>query len=272
VNPDLNAWIYKYYIDPIIYDTGYNPVNTVTWAIVLGVAVFALIKLFRRLDLKLDERLVLYTLPYIFAGSSLRVIEDANLVLPPWKYLLITPLIYFLVFLVTIAALLLAREIKGPDFYREYAAIGLVWTVLNLSALSTLGFKNVWVFAAVFGLGSTVAGSIYLLRLYIPWLRFLNDRYNLIILYASMLDASSTYIGVDWFGYYEKHVVPTYLIDLVGTAAVMYPLKLVILLPVLSIIDKALEEPSLRNLAKLVLITLGLAPAVRNTLRLALGI
>jgi uncharacterized membrane protein len=87
-----------------------------------------------------------------------------------------------------------------------------------------------------------------------------------------MLDASSTYIGVDWFGYYEKHVVPTYLIDLVGTAAVMYPLKLVVLLPVLSIIDEALEEPSLRNLAKLALITLGLAPAVRNTLRLALGI
>ncbi len=87
-----------------------------------------------------------------------------------------------------------------------------------------------------------------------------------------MLDASSTYIGVDWFGYYEKHVVPTILIDLTGTAAVMFPLKLIILLPVLSMIDGSMKDASLRNLTKLALITLGLAPAVRNTLRLALGI
>jgi uncharacterized membrane protein len=87
-----------------------------------------------------------------------------------------------------------------------------------------------------------------------------------------MLDASSTYIGVDWFGYYEKHVVPTYLIDLTGTASIMYPLKLLVLLPLLSIIDKYIEDKSLLNLTKLALIVLGLAPAIRNTLRLTLGI
>jgi len=87
-----------------------------------------------------------------------------------------------------------------------------------------------------------------------------------------MLDASSTYIGVDWFSYYEKHVVPTLLINLTGSAAIMFPLKLLILLPALSMIDRSLSEPSLKNLTKLTLITLGLAPAVRNTLRLALGI
>ncbi len=272
MSPDLSAWIYRYYIDPIIYDTGYNPVNTVTWAIILAVAVLGLIRLFRRLDLRFDENLVLYTLPYVFAGSSLRVIEDANLVPPPWKYLLITPLIYFLVFLVTVSALLLCRKILGKNFYRGYAAIGLAWTIINLSALAASGFKNAWVIAVIFAVGSAIAGSIILLRLRIPWLRFLDNRYNMMILYAHMLDASSTYIGVDFFGYYEKHVVPTFLINIAGTAIIMYPLKLLILLPVLSMIDKSLEEPSLRNLAKLVLITLGLAPAIRNTLRLALGI
>jgi len=33
---DLGNFIYQYYINPIIYDTGYNPVNTITWAIILG--------------------------------------------------------------------------------------------------------------------------------------------------------------------------------------------------------------------------------------------
>ena len=67
---DLADWIYRYYIYPIIYDTSYNPVDTITWAIILGLAILALIRLFRRWGLSVDERLVLSTLPYILAGSS----------------------------------------------------------------------------------------------------------------------------------------------------------------------------------------------------------
>jgi uncharacterized membrane protein len=133
-------------------------------------------------------------------------------------------------------------------------------------------WKALLVLAAVFLLGTALTAGLYLLRLHLPWMAFLDDRQNLLIIYAHMLDASSTYIGVDWFSYYEKHVVPTFLIDLTGTAAVMFPLKLLILLPVLKLIDRSLEDPSLRNLIKLTLIILGLAPAVRNTLRLALGV
>ncbi len=121
-------------------------------------------------------------------------------------------------------------------------------------------------------LGTGITGGLLLLRRSLPILGFLDNRFNLMIIYAHMLDASSTYIGVDWFDYYEKHVVPTFLIDIAGTAAIMFPLKLLILLPVLFMIDKSIEDPSLRNITKLALITLGLAPAVRNTLRLALGV
>jgi uncharacterized membrane protein len=268
----LDSELYRYIVLPIINDSGYNPVNTVAWALILGLAILGLLKIFPRLGLKMDERLVIYTIPYIFAGSSLRVIEDAELLPAPWKYLLITPLIYMLVFVVTMTVLLLTRRIMGPEYYRAYAAFGLLWFLLNLVVLSSRGFENSWVIGAVFLLGTAWVGGIYMIRIFVPWLGFLDNRYNLMILYAHMLDASSTYIGVDWFGYYEKHVVPTYLIELFGTAAVMFPLKLIILLPVLSMVDKSLQEPSLKNLIKLALIILGLAPAVRNTLRLALGI
>lgn len=276
MSPDLGTlvynWVYKYYAEPIILDSGYNPVNTVTWAILLGICVLGLIRIFKRMDLRMDEKLVLYTIPYVLAGSSLRVIEDADLVKPPASYLLITPLIYFLVFFVTTACLILTRKFLGTKFYSAYAAIGLLWTLLNLAALSTVGVENPLVPVAVLFLGTLFTGIIYLLRLPLPQLNFLDNRYNLAILYSHMLDASSTYIGVDWFGYYEKHVVPTYLIDLTGTAAIMYPLKLLVLLPLLSIIDRYIEDRSLLNLTKLALIVLGLAPAIRNTLRLTLGI
>ena len=269
---DLAAWIYRYYINPIIYDTSYNPVDTVTWATVLGLAILGLIRLFRRWHISMDVRLVISTLPYILAGSSLRVIEDADLVDTPWRYLLITPIIFFVVFLITAASLAITRKIRGEEFYQSYAAVGIAWTVLNLAILSTQGFRNAWVIFAVFVIGTAITGGILLCRRALPWLGFLDDRFNLMIIYAHMLDASSTYIGVDWFSYYEKHVLPTFLIDLTGSAAIMFPLKLIILLPVLSMIDRSIEDPSLRNLVKLTLITLGLAPAVRNTLRLALGV
>jgi uncharacterized membrane protein len=270
--PDLISWINRYYIDPIVYDTGYNPVDTATWAIILGLALLGLISLFRQLELQIDERLILSTIPYIFAGASLRVIEDAELVREPWKYLLITPMIYLLVFAVALSALLLTRWLGGREFYRTYAAIGGLWTLVNLAVLVWMGFANLWVIFAVFFLGTAMAGSIYLLRLIFPTFGFLEDRYNLAVIYVHMLDASSTFLGVDWFGYREEHVIPTYLIDLTGTAAVMFPLKLLILLPALAAIDRYAESPSLRYLLKLTLIVLGLAPAVRNTMRLALGV
>jgi uncharacterized membrane protein len=200
------------------------------------------------------------------------VIEDANLVVAPWKYLLITPLIFFFVFAVTMICLFFSRNVQGENFYRSYAVLGLVWTLINLSILTTVGFGNMWVLIVVFLLGSTLTAIILSVRQAVPWLNFLDYKFNTMIIYAHMLDSSSTYIGVDWFGYYEKHVVPNFLINLTDSALIMFPLKLIIILPVLSMIDRSIEDPSLRNLAKLTLIILGLAPAVRNSLRLALGV
>ena len=71
------------------------------------------------------------------------------------------------------------------------------------------------------------------------------------IIYAHMLDASSTFIGVDWFDYCEKHVVPSCFINLVGTEAIMYPLKLLFILPVLYMVDGSMQKTSQRNLTRL---------------------
>jgi uncharacterized membrane protein len=166
----------------------------------------------------------------------------------------------------------MTREIVGENYHKIYASIGLSWTLINLAALSKLFVLRPFVPIIVLSFGIILTGLFFLMRNKIKQLNFLDNRYNLAILLSHMLDASSTYIGVDWFGYYEKHVVPTYLINLAGSAFVMYPLKLLVLLPVLSIIDQSMEDQSLRNLTKLALITLGLAPAIRNTLRLTLGI
>jgi len=53
----------------------------------------------------------------------------------------------------------------------------------------------------------------------------------------------------------------------------MYPLKLIVLLPLLVILDESLRnERDIRGILMLTLLVLGLAPAIRNTLRMMLGI
>ena len=100
---------------------------------------------------------------------------------------------------------------------------------------------------------------------------------NMMIIFGHMLDASATFIGIDRYGYVEKHVLPQTLMDLFGTAAVMYPLKLAFLLPALYIMDVGMEEeakenPHLMALVKLTILILGFAPGTRDVIRLALGV
>lgn len=263
-------FIQRYYVEPIINDSGYNPVNTVTWAIVLGVFIVLIQRAFRRYGIEFNSRFILATAPYIIAGSSLRVVEDAELIDPPLSYLLITPLIYILVASVTLLALFISRRLTGG--YRLYSAVGISWSALNLLLLIREGVQHAWVPLAVIALGSSITACVYILLQILPHSLSMR-RCALSVILSHMLDASSTYIGVDWLGYEEKHVVPTLLIHTVGSAAVMYPLKLIVLLPLLVILDESLRnERDIRGILMLTLLVLGLAPAIRNTLRMMLGI
>jgi uncharacterized membrane protein len=230
----ISQFVNTYYLDPIRTDSGYNPVNTFTWAIVLGICIFGVFRLLEKLEVKITPRFIASVLPFMLAGSSLRVLEDspAGLVHPPFSYLLITPNIYFLVFAVTIGCLWLSIRLQRvglvKDFHLIFAGFGLIWFFANIIIL--LHFHKVvaaYVLLFVIGAGTGLTFACYLLARYLKSSMF-TDPLNLSILLAHFMDASTTYIGIDKLGYFSKHVVPTYLIQLTGTALVMYPLKLII--------------------------------------------
>ncbi|MCX6653456.1 MAG: DUF63 family protein [Methanomassiliicoccales archaeon] len=100
---------------------------------------------------------------------------------------------------------------------------------------------------------------------------------NLAMFFAHFLDGSATFRGVDIYGYSEKHVLPTFLIDLAGTAAVVLLFKLLLVLVLIWVLDflfaKDLERyPNLSNIIKFGVIFLGLAPGVRDILRISIGV
>ena len=278
----ISQFINTYYLDPIRSDEGYNPVNTFTWAVVLGICIFGVFRLLEKLKVKITPRFIASVLPFVLAGSSLRVLEDspAGIIHSPLTYLLITPNIYFLVFAVTVGCLWLSIRLQRAklvkDFHVIFAGFGLVWFFANLITL--LHFENIvaaQVPLFVLGAGTGLTFAFYLVARHFKSSIF-TDPLNLSILMAHLMDASSTYIGVDMLGYFEKHVVPSYLIELTGTALVMYPLKLIIFIGVLYMLDTQFEDDErsvdLKMLIKMVILILGLSPATRNTIRMMLGI
>lgn len=279
---NISQFINTYYLNPIRGDEGYNLVNTITWAVVLGICIFGVFRLLKKLDVKITPRFILSILPFVLAGSSLRVIEDspAGIFHPPFSYMLITPNIYFLVFGITVVCLWLSIRLQKAGLVKDYhpifAGFGLAWFLINLGTL--LHFEDIvvaYVPVFVIGAGTGLTFAFYLVARRLKSTIF-TDPLNLSILLAHLLDASSTYIGIDKLGYFEKHVLPSYLIKLTGTALVMYPLKLIIFVGVLYALDTQFEKDeesnNLKMLIKMVILILGLSPATRNTIRMMLGI
>lgn len=277
-------YIYKYYISGIVNDASYNPVDTVTYAIVLGICLFGVFKLLVKLKVEIDTRFIIAVTPYILAGSSLRVLEDSGLFLPPLQYLFVTPVIYFVIFAATISilsfTLVLERKGKIKDYHGVFCGAGIAWTLVNIAILlSVEELKHLEYAIAILTLGILSTGAVYLVSRQFNF-ALLTDRLNISILFAHLLDASSTYVGMDWLGYYEKHVVPTFFIDFAGNytdhpALVMFPLKLLVFIPVFYLLDRGMEDEKDRKLIplmKLVILVLGLSPAVRNTLRIMMGV
>lgn len=277
-------YINKYYISGIINDTSYNPVDTVTYAIVLGISLFVVLKLLEKLNIELDTRFIIAVVPYIFAGSSLRVLEDSNIFAPPLRYLFVTPIIYFFMFASTVFFLTIAVNLENrgkiKDYHVFFGYAGMMWTVINIATLLVIGeVKNPIPAAAILIFGAVAAGIIYLISRSLNF-TLLTNKLNISLLFAHLLDASSTFVGMDWLGYYEKHVAPTFFINLAGNyidhpSIVMYPLKLLVFIPVLYMLDYKFDtekEKRLIALMKLAILVLGLSPATRNTLRILMGV
>jgi uncharacterized membrane protein len=274
----ITDFIYTYYIQPIIGDAGYNPVNTITWALMLGLMIFVVWKILKKLGIVIDKRFVAAVMPYIFVAASLRVMEDADWFSPPISYMLITPLIYFLIFFCCVTILVILRVLSLPNRISDYKVvfglIGVLWFIANLTILlRNEEIIRPWVLFAVIGISGIIMLVIYVIGAKLH-ANFLIESLNVSVLAAHLLDASSSCIGIDFLSYSGKHVIERMIVKYTGTAAGMFLLKLGILIPVLYLLDIGFEEQEieLKNLVLLVLIVIGLAPAVRNTLSMILGV
>ena len=278
----IGEFLYKYYIDPIVLGQPYNPVDTLTYALIFLLAVYLVYRWLARGGVPVDRDLVLSTLPYVVLGGLLRVVEDTGLVPAPYRYLLVTPLIFLAVFGFTAAALVLARslEMKGmvPRFQSFYAGVGagasagagllLLWFGLTQARVDLV------ILLSILGLAlATSAALMALLERGFGW-KEAGDPLFRALIFAQMLDASATSIGIDLhpLRYVEVHVVGSTLIALTGTAFSMFLLKVAVVIPAIYVLSAYRREgnPALWHLILLAMIVVGLAPGVRDMARMVL--
>jgi len=285
----IQEWLYQTYVAQLICDAknippgcipAFNPVDTATYALVLGLALYWVYKLLKRWELKIDTGFILATTPYILVGSSLRVVEDSGALKgTDAAYLLITPIIYFTVFAGTVLPLLVSLKLQRAgrvkDYKRPYGLFGLAWGVTNLGLLALLApLRNGWVFAFAIGTGVVAGWLAMTAGRRIPQAAFLAPWTSGAILGAHTIDAASSFAGITYLRYVPEHVIETALINGTGSAASIFVMKWAVLVPVLYLVKKSFkaEEEGMKNLVLLVILILGLAPGLRNTLRMTFGV
>ena len=151
--------------------------------------------------------------------------------------------------------------------------IGSALTLVNITILPYANLFPLWLIGGLTLLWTAIFFSWRPLMARLGHLPLTNyyhtllSRENLAILSAHFLDATATVVALTHFGYVEQHVVPRLLFPFLGPYA-MFLLKALVVLPALWAIDRYAEDPQMRRFIKLVVLILGLAPGLRNMIRL----
>jgi uncharacterized membrane protein len=263
---DFVQGIMEYIRQNFIYlHPGYTILNTVVFGIILGISILLIIKMFKYIK-KDPADLMIPLIPFIFFGSSARALVDNHIY--PLTYLLVTPGIYVLTGSLAIITVLAAVFIERKTNFDYRYIIFAFGAVLCIPNVIYMGPVNIIAALEVVGVWALISSVFILLRN--KW-SLLSNKFNLSVLMAHLFDASSTYIAVDFYGYSEQHVLPSALTGLVGSAIVMFPLKIVVILGALYVIDTYIEDRTVANMLKLAIFILGLAPGLRNFLSLIMG-
>ena len=126
----FDRFVEPYYWGPIRGDTGYNLVNTVSWAILLGLCLLGLSQLVNFLKIKVSDTFIYGAVAWVVTGSIFRVLEDTNMFLPPLQYVMITPPIYLLFALFAIIAVLIGIYVQRVAEAKDVeAALQKLWLI-----------------------------------------------------------------------------------------------------------------------------------------------
>lgn len=276
----LIDFINRNFIEGIVNDTSYNHFDMITYVIILFAGVYAVLKLLNKLSIRMDEEFVIATIPYIFMGSVFRVIEDADLLKPPVKYFFITPIIFFVIFAICFGILILLRYLekiqKIRNYIRAYAIAGVILSLAGIAILIFNSSFNLNINILTYSLVPAIILTLFISKVSPAiGMTYLRSRMYSFAIFSFVLDSLTTYIGVDMFGYTNKHPFSSFLPSVFGTGAVLIPISLILVMVIVFLLEKdSLEDQNKdeKYMMTLTLIVLGFSMGARNLLAMVFGV
>ncbi|HET6399731.1 MAG TPA: DUF63 family protein, partial [Candidatus Thermoplasmatota archaeon] len=122
-----------------IAQSGYNAINTATWAVLLLVSIAGAAQMLRRFSTPMGNRLIIGATLWTVAGSLWHALEDTRLIEPPLQYLFITPPIYLLFAAFGILAFLVGKYLEGVQAKAGPArALQKLWLLMAIAPMGSL--------------------------------------------------------------------------------------------------------------------------------------
>ncbi len=257
-----------YFIRPTLEHTGYNMVNTIAYAIILIVALFAIYKILVKTGIKLDRNLWLSLLPFVFLGGALRALQDINFFgfLGVYHALFVTPMIYIIIFLLAFAGILVSKYV-WKSFLKYF---GIVLAVIS-AVLVVINAKNPIAFAMILALAAIGYSILYIVLKY-SRIKLIGKwgSYNSQIIAAHLLDASAAFVAVSVVGGYSESGIFTGFLFTQIPGWLFIPIKAGIVLLALHFVDKD-SKGSMNWLLKFAILTLGMGPGLHNLFSVFMG-
>ncbi|VVB66736.1 Uncharacterised protein [Candidatus Gugararchaeum adminiculabundum] len=279
-----------YFVKPIWDRVGYNPVNTLIYAVIALAFAFIIYKGFEKYKVKIDQKFFLQVLPFILLGSTMRVVTDSidsgvlqnhtgdlfgltgivvNSHIWDYGYFTVTPGVYFLTAALLFGSLALSRVLKKEEIF---PGIGLVLWAFHFIILIPL--FTYWSFALmILGIAGIVGLAAYFASKLIGI-----EPFSSVVVFAHALDGAATWVIIDIFSkvtgrsYFEQHVVS----DLLGKTAIGFALfflvKVLFSSAAVFVIEKDDAKRQEKNYILLLLFIFGLAPGMRDVLRMLCGV
>ncbi|MBU5575208.1 MAG: DUF63 family protein [Candidatus Aenigmatarchaeota archaeon] len=260
---DINSYIYEKFINPLCHY--YTLEATLLYGLILCIFALGIYKVINKLKIKIDKYFFIGFIPFIIYGGWTRALKDHGAGIysnNAWWWC--SPPIYFIIFIlvfITFLISILTEKKFKIKYYKILFGTGLIFCFYNLSITKITNPLSLY-YVFLFSMFCLIF-ILFLLKLN------LLSKINASIIFAHLFDASSTYTALTYFGYYEQHVLPSFLISNFG-AWIMFPLKLIVVWLSLLLIDKYADNQNFKNFLKFIILILGLALGIRDCLTVSM--
>lgn len=265
-------FLWKYIAGPIVAEAlgesaawrgveavaGYNIFNTVSWAILGILSIFAIHRFLESKEIKLDPGKASKLLPLIILAGIMRFVQDALDLPLIIEILLITPIIY--IWIAVVAVIFLYLD-EFRDISRYFAGLNAIVSVLLLYILPAIDLLPVITVI----MGASICAGIY-------YYVFEGKKYVeaplLLAVGSQFFEAFSSMYAVSQ-GFEPRQILTSTVVDLAGPLGFL-AVKLGLLYFALSIYFDLDER--WKSILLIALYSIGFATGIRVLLRVATGV